>query len=321
MRSPDGRYHMLVSEMTNSAGMLTWGCNSHVVHTVSDAPLSQPFKRVRTLWKVFAHEPRCTQAPAGEYVCFFSHNPDFEAQGGKSCAGFNGTTYEECRCGASFNVTLPMATYMSYTSDLDGEWSEPVKVAGGLGLPDLNLSPFIFSNGTLLALYRNNQGSNIHITTASDWRDPATYHISQADISASLPEDPFLWRDAKGIFHSLHHAYPYPTGPHAWSDDGLNWHKAPGEGIWPPSGIWTGESRGYAREATFTDAEPIFAGCRERPSLIFDADGVTPIALVNGFSPDSSHIGDVPSGSCRYTSTDYSVTLVQPINQQKQVFV
>merc|ERR1711966_416975 len=121
---------------------------SHIVHTVSEDPLTKPFKKVRTLWNVFAHEPRCAQAPTGEYVCYFSYDPDRKAKGSVPCEGVNGTTLKDCTCG---NVGS-LDTYMSYTSDLDGEWSKPVRVAGGGGLPDLNVAPYIFDNGTLLAL-------------------------------------------------------------------------------------------------------------------------------------------------------------------------
>ena len=84
--------------------------------------------------------------------------------------------------------------------------------------------------------------------------------------------------------------------------------------------------------------------------------GVTPIALVNGFckhqeksnldrrndcsflvcetmgctyltccgrwlvlclaAPSPTHVGDQPSGSCRYAGTDYAFTLVQPLRQR-----
>ena len=71
--------------------------------------------------------------------------------------------------------------------------------------------------------------------------------------------------------------------------------------------------RAYGPNASFADAAPLSGGCRERPSLVFAADGTTPIALVNGFSPDPSKIGARPSGSCRYDGIDYSFTLVQQL--------
>lgn len=66
---------------------------------------------------------------------------------------------------------------------------------------------------------------------------------------------------------------------------------------------------------SFSDAATLSAGCRERPSLIFAADGHTPIALVNGFAPNPTKVGAAPSGSCRYAGVDYAYTLVQPLKQ------
>jgi len=178
---------------------------------------------------------------------------------------------------------------------------------------DLNLSPFIFANDSLIALYRDNQGSNIHIATASNWRDPSTYvqHNQNLPDGVSLPEDPFLWQDLHGIFHSLHHEYPWPNGPHAFSEDGFTWRKAESEK----------GTRGlaYGPVVNFSDSNTIYsAGCRERPSLIFGRNSI-PIALVNGFTPNPSDVGKAPSGSCRYSGVDYSYTLVQPLQQNNEL--
>lgn len=102
---------------------------------------------------------------------------------------------------------------MSFTTNLNsGEWSKPELVVPSS--VDLNLSPLIFSNGSLLALYRDNTGSNIHIITASNWRQPSSYTRHPANLPGGvcLPEDPFLYMDKEGRFHSIHHGYPWPNG-------------------------------------------------------------------------------------------------------------
>lgn len=290
---------MMVSEMAKHAGLLPWGCNSRIVHTTSADPLNEPFTKKRVLWDIFSHEPRCTRAPTREYVCYFSHNPKYPSL---PCKGTNGNTDTDCRC----DDGGPKPTYMSYTSDIDGNWSTPQLV---LDVDcDANLSPYIYPNGSMHGLYRDNHGSNVHIATAANWKDPQTYVMHSGDLpgGVGLPEDPFLFRDTAGIFHSLHHEYPWPSGPHAFSLDGWTWQKS----------VDDKGSKGlaYGPSVNFSDTATSFsAGCRERPSLIFAADGVTPIALVNGFSPDPSHVGDRPSGSCRYYGVDYSYTLVQPL--------
>ena len=301
LRADDGTYHMLVSEMANGAGLLPWACNSRVIHATSDDPLTQPFVKRRELFGLFSHEPRCTRAPAGgPFVCLFSHNPDYHLlPHAAACHGNgHGSSLLSCNC----NNGGPKPTYMTHTTDLNGNWSLPVLVANVSC--DANVSPYIFANGSLLALYRNNIGSNIHLLTAADWRDPGSYKLGTANLPGGLflPEDPFLWRDAHGVFHSLQHNYPWPAGPHAWSLDGYTWQLAPNHAL-----------DAYGPNATFVDAPLISGGCRERPSLIFAADGTTPIALVNGFSPNPSKVGATPSGSCRYSGIDYSFTLIQPI--------
>merc|ERR1712118_613585 len=114
---------------------------------------------------------------------------------------------------------------MSYTMDLDSDWSEPVLVLDSD--QDMNLSPVILRNGSMQGLYRDNSGSNIHVVTADLWSDPATYMRHPADLvgGVSLPEDPFLYQDDAGVFHSIFHNYPWPNGPHAYSSDGWVWHK------------------------------------------------------------------------------------------------
>ena len=276
----DGTYHLIASEMINHAGLLPWGCNSHIIHATSTDPLTVPFEKQRVLWPVFSHEPRCTRAPSGdrEFVCYFSHNPHYPSA---PCRGKDGNTDAQCRC----NDGGAKPTYMSYAADIDaGNWSQPMLVVPSE--VDLNLSPFIYPNNSLHALYRDNTGSNIHIITAADWREPASYirHPGNLAGGVALPEDPFLYMDAKGRFHSLHHGYPWPNGPHAFSSDGWVWHKA----------LDQRGSRGlaYGPNVTFSDSLDAFqGGCRERPSLIFAKDGTTPIALVNGFSPNPTKVG------------------------------
>jgi hypothetical protein len=176
----DGQYHLIASEMENHAGLLPWGCNSRVIHAVSRDPLREAFKKKRVLWPVFSHEPRCTRAPrtatggGGEFVCYFSHNPAYPSA---PCRGTDGNTGPECQCDNGGDKP----TYMSFASDVNGNWSAPVLVLDSQ--VDLNLSPFIHSNGSLHALYRDNTGSNIHIATAADWRDPASYMRHPGDLS------------------------------------------------------------------------------------------------------------------------------------------
>ena len=214
-----------------------------------------------------------------------------------------------------------MATVMSHVADLDdasAEWSAPVAIGAIPSDPDSNLSPVILANGSVHALVRSNSGSNVHVLTAAHWKDVASYVYHHGDLPSKiiLPEDPFLWRDARGGWHSLHHAYPNPSGTHAFSEDGWSWRT-----YWScrhQKAFWRCNSTNgdaYHGAARFSDAR-LAAGCRERPSLAFAADGFTPIALLNGLAPDPFGVNPPsgPSGSCRYATHDYSFTALQPLH-------
>eukprot|EP00666_Eupelagonemidae_sp_cell4sb_P015649 gene15649-3551_t len=89
---------MVLSEMKGGAGLLPWCCNSQVILASSPDPLVHPFVRRRVLWETFAHEPRCARGPSGEFVCYFSYNPQYNRRYGAPCKGANGSTDASCRC-------------------------------------------------------------------------------------------------------------------------------------------------------------------------------------------------------------------------------
>ena len=175
-------------------GLKLWTCASRIVHATSTDPLTEPFKRERVLFDSFAHEPRCASVPdaASAFVCFFAYNPLGGPQLGKGCGGGNGSTPTTCDCSTSFRFRAPTA--MSYTTDIDsGVWSEPRIIEAVPPAPDSNMSPYVYRNGSLLALVRSNSGSNIHLVTATDWRDETSYTYHAEDIGAPffLPEGKF----------------------------------------------------------------------------------------------------------------------------------
>jgi hypothetical protein len=63
-------------------------------------------------------------------------------------------------------------------------------------------------------------------------------------------------------------------GGHAYSDDGKNW-------FYP---YISGSA--YFENVTLTDGRELQFHRRERPHLVFDKDGVTPLALTNGAGID-----------------------------------
>ena len=115
-------------------------------------------------------------------------------------------------------------------------------------------------------------------------------------------EDPFIYEDINGYYHLLfHNEIPNPdhdqyfAGGHAASYDGYNW-------------VYFGYA--YDTNISFIQNENenrmqnFVLHSRERPHLVFDKDGVTPLALTNGVLVNNNKYGD-----------DRSITFLQPINQ------
>ena len=130
--------------------------------------------------------------------------------------------------------------------------------------------------------------------------------------------------------HTYPYTYPYthttPTltltlrcGYHSFSRDGWDWAFAPHPGGGSPTGdAWCA----FTYNVTYVDGAVHSFGRRERPHLIFGADGVTPIALLNGLAPDPYGVnppGGGASGSCRYPTHDYAFTALQPLRGGSRV--
>lgn len=283
LRADDGTYHMWAAEIASSCGMGAWLCNSQVTHLVAkDGPLGA-YERREVVWPVFAHEPRTVRAPTGEFVMYWTGGGD----GGKPYNAISCTNgpHKQCDCsrggkcdgGRDWAVALP--TLMSWTRDPSGNWSEPVAIPQLSPTIDSNLSPVILPDGSVVGIFRNDAqapytASNLHVVTASDWRDASTYKEHSEAPGHDGPEDPFVWRDRLGNFHSINHNYPHPNGVHLFSKTGKgDWRVAPGD---------EGNGRAYGPEIEWTDGTKATLGSCERPALVMAADGVTPIALTNG---------------------------------------
>ena len=108
-----------------------------LAQSLRQAPHLTLLLKVRELFGIFSHEPRCTRAPDGPFVCYFSHNPEYaKLPHAGACRGDgNGSSSPACNC----NNGGPKPTYMSFTTDLDGDWSRPVLVANVT--TDANVSP------------------------------------------------------------------------------------------------------------------------------------------------------------------------------------
>ena len=214
---------------------------------------------------------------------------------------------------------------MSWSLTPAGPWSKPVLVLGPSVVPkmtpmDTNFAAVILNDSKrLVGMWRDHEptGKSVpHLATASDWRDPATYKFSRDDLlfGKKVPEggndedessgmlrhhhaknpggleDMFLWRDKRGHFHAVFHQMfdCDACTAHAYSADGTEWHYS---GTAAPP------------DTTYSDGTKEVFSHSERPHILFDKDGVTPVALTNGVKIQGR------------SNDDQSFTLLRPLRR------
>ena len=200
---------------------------------------------------------------------------------------------------------MPLPTLMTWTKTPRdaASWSTPVAVPSVQLAPliDSNLTPYIYPNGSLIGLWRNDDDrGSVHVMFARDWRDPDTYVQFGAQTGPPNParEDPSIWRDRNGHFHCITHSFD-GCGYHSFSRDGYNWRFAPGVGLGVSSGQAASESLcTFSYTVQFEGGHRHTFDRRERPHIVLGPDG-SPIALTT---------------SVTYNN-DASYTLLQPIGQ------
>lgn len=222
---------------------------------------------------VFAHEPIAARAPTGEYVLYFTavlEPSPLPVQGGAMCDGCsNGRSVQSCGTDFMRNASVNLPTYMVYSMNPDGPWSQPAMIPGTDVFADSNFAPVINPDGSLFALERGN------VVHTSDWRDVATYKVVGTYSDAG--EDPFVWRDSAGVYHNIVHVRREKTyGLHYFSLDGVTWTASPGGG------------HAYEYELSYDDGSTNPLACRERPHIVQNAKGEI-IALTNGAAPVTCH--------------------------------
>jgi len=321
----DGKWYMWATELADHCGMHTWTTNSQTIRA-SSAAATGHYQREAVQIGIWSHEVVVTRGPAGEYVAYFSYNanPGSTRPECKLCT--DGSTNPACKkkahLGAPF-IEVIDPTYMSWSATATGNWSEPVMVLGPKIVPtmtpmDTNMAVVINKDGSVNGMWRDHHptGKSVpHLVTATNWKDPGTYKFSMDDLlfgkkqgssvssaaarrrkptPGSNPgglEDMFLWVDARGHYHAVfHQMYTCLTcTAHAYSVDGVSWSYG---------------GTAATAETTYTDGGKETFGHCERPHMIFDKDGVTPVALTNGVKIQG------------LSNDDLSFTLLRPLRQK-----
>jgi len=334
LKGDDGFYHMWAAEMTEHCGIGAWVQNSRIIHATSPTA-GGSYTRKDVTWDVFSHEPEVVPGPNGEYVMYFTSNPRSEhgwcnccRDGQGPCDGSTGPG--DCPGGSPGEGN----SYMSWTTDPNGNWSKPIVIFAGYHGGDTNFAPLILPNGSFVGMWRHwgggNGGSRQFLATGTDWKDPSTYVQHQVELFPDLggagTEDQFVYQDADGNFHAyFHHMYGSgtktqwwldATGGHAFSRDG--WH-------WTYTGVAWGNAtaryntpEGQGATIDFSDGTSVKFTRVERPHLVFASKQFRgdPIFLTN-----SAQYGMGTNPGTGANNDDACYTLVQPINQGEGVLI
>jgi hypothetical protein len=300
-----GTWHAWASEMLHGCGINSWTTNSHIVHATAQSP-GGPWTRREEVVPAFAHEPDVVRGPSGELVMVYSYWALPNASQGACTDCANGVTLrQDVKNGCGPNRIHPFRQMMAVApGGFEGAWGAPVEIPQLSVNWDWNFALSIFSNGSAVGALRA-----LFPWRAALYSDAASWQpVGGRPQGPALPdsnvEDPALWVDRRGGLHAIFHdmdvagqGQPY-LGGHAFSADGAQW-------------TYTGTA--YGNSANFTDGTWQTFARRERPHLLFAADGYTPVALSNGVqfaAPEgvACSIGGV-AATC-----DPVFTLVTPIN-------
>ena len=215
--------------------------------------------------------------------------------------------------GAALACNATNVASVLHAASLDGPWaahnaaivpSAAMNKSWGPNRMLDNPSAVFFANGSLLMASRGgdpaDEAWSDGVVTAPGWRGPYTQHGMIGEPKSAGPalaspqvEDPFVWRDARGHFHALFHKLTdeHPSaGGHAYSRDGWAWTLT--------------DTAAFTTDVRTDDGATHAFFRRERPHLLFDDDGTTPLALFTSLTNWSS---GAP------TDTDKAFTFAQSI--------
>ena len=318
----NGTFHMYAAEMMNFCGIESWEPNSRVVHATSKNAVG-PYTFQSEVLKPFAHEPNVVMSPTGEIVIYVTlrHPDGYELA---NCTEPEPIVPFAPEPPGPCGTPPPRSTYMIYSSNPYGPWSEPELVlkandskwANCPVMVDTNLAVAIREDGSALGIWRkctNKPGkcesdccTFPHLLHASDWKDPSTYVPSPVpmfpNMAAYGSEDPFVWIDEtfNTTFHAIFHdeqgvSRTSSNGYHAFSIDNGN--------------TWTYASNAAYNASVVTTNGTVQFARRERPHLILE-NGI-PTHVTNGVQED-----DAPT-NCHEDAQCYrSYTLIQAFNEQ-----
>jgi hypothetical protein len=310
----EGQWHLWVSEMSANCSLADWYRNSQVVHAVASSPVG-PFARTDVALPVFAHEPQASLSWLADGTPQFALWHVGTADGGSNpnnCS--SGARADEAAALPPRGRSAAASSTLHVATSPFGPWT-PVP-----NVPDCNNpSQAQHRNGTVFLLCNNaanQRETNATLFSAPSIEGPYSIagFVAGPSPDANVPEDGFLFFDARGNWHVIYHTYTFPgegvscanppdcdptsISGHSFSRDGLSWTVSP---LQP-----------YFNVANFSDAPALHMSTRERPHLIFAEDGVTPVALSNGICP-VPHCPPQGAIECKISNNNPTYTLIVPL--------
>lgn len=192
--------------------------------------------------------------------------------------------------------------YVAYADSMYGPWTtQRVRITGMGNLHISNPSiALLTSNHTMLA-YRFNTGSGEQngFALSESFLGPFE-SVTNLSKAPGNDEDPFLWQEpSDDSLHILYHNGPH--GLHAFSQDGIVWQKSP-----------IG-SHAFGLSFNLTDNSTFSLRRRERPEILFDADG-RPLYLYNGVNTGDATLPGTMTGEQRVQAGEFgrAFSLIQP---------
>ena len=292
-------FHLFTSQFSQGCGLSGWRPHSLIIRAESRTGPQGPYHFAQTVTSRFRHNPDVFYSPADDK--FLMYTIGVEAPEFDRCRSFSYTTWPN-------NISVASA------DDIRGPWTDFELVVDSdrpNGIHATNPSPFpLWSpedpTSEIVLLIKD-----YDIFVASQWNSSTYSHIYSSEWNSTegydnplWTEDPFIWRDKRGNWHSLNHwmidlveydGRKYPrVGSHLFSRNLTGpWHFK--------------QQEAFNSTINYTDGTVEQLNRRERPKLFFSDDGeMTPLYLVTGVTP--------------LNETRRSSTFIQPIGTKWEEF-
>lgn len=291
----EDEYHYFGSGISGNCSLPQFATNSMSVRATSKSPMG-PYKFEQVALPEFSHSTSVTRDVDGSFL-LFTIGKDMGGENVHTCTGEG--PWPPSR-GDSDHIHLGPHDYMriSKATKQTGPWETRVIMQSEPSKPSAwncnksNPSGLVLSNGSILMMYRGTLcvvdkscrkgpiNTCEHQGIAFAENSSAPFVDRQGEIKELAGnEDAFLWQSKRGfhaLFHSKNVCESYgeskQCGSLAYSVD--SWH-------------WTlNEDAAYNASLTWQEQDGSFTTdkllSRQRPNILFDEDGKTPLMLING---------------------------------------